>query len=366
MEAFDETYHVPGTHPEFMRFGNFVGWGRPQGKHSHIGYDAPKGLDENKAKLRLGAGADPRKSTAEMQVYTWEQVNTNTTKTLVDAAVRLVDELPEGTPADKVLKHWLDSARRDDAARGVIWPTVDPAACRQERHRLADFPEFSDRTRRQQHALLQRPALRLRPRQVHLRGRCTMSFIPKGKEPQTEWEYLPVDDPTMGQRAAAGLFQHGRRAAGHEERRFSADPCRTRSRRARSPACIATWPIHGHGRAAEAEVSGASTTGCVDSFPDLHLRVSTIKESRERTGLQALSHYVANCHYRERYSMKVNIGVFAHNSKDWERVQSGDFSRPPATPDYEFVQAGLALGDLAEPLGFDGIWAPEHQARLME
>ena len=24
MEAFDETYHVPGTHPEFMRFGNFA------------------------------------------------------------------------------------------------------------------------------------------------------------------------------------------------------------------------------------------------------------------------------------------------------------------------------------------------------
>ena len=59
--------------------------------------------------------------------------------------------------------------------------------------------------------------------------------------------------------------------------------------------------------------------------------------------------------------MKVNIGVFAHNAKDWERVQSGDFSHPPATPDWKFVQAGLALGDLAEPLGFDGIWAPEHQ-----
>ena len=55
--------------------------GETQGKHSHIGYDAPKGLDENKAKLRLGDGPDPRKSTAEMQVYTWEQVNTNTTKT---------------------------------------------------------------------------------------------------------------------------------------------------------------------------------------------------------------------------------------------------------------------------------------------
>jgi len=59
--------------------------------------------------------------------------------------------------------------------------------------------------------------------------------------------------------------------------------------------------------------------------------------------------------------MKVNIGAFAHNSKDWERVQSGDYSRSPATPDYEFVQRALALADLAEPLGFDGIWAPEHQ-----
>lgn len=59
--------------------------------------------------------------------------------------------------------------------------------------------------------------------------------------------------------------------------------------------------------------------------------------------------------------MKVNIGVFAHNSKDWERVQSGDYSRPAATPDWEFVQRAFALGDLAEPLGFDGIWAPEHQ-----
>jgi len=75
-----------------MKFGDFRGWARAQGKHSNIGYDAPKGLEENQAKLRLGAGADARISTAEMQVYTWEHVNTNTTKTLVDAALRLVDE----------------------------------------------------------------------------------------------------------------------------------------------------------------------------------------------------------------------------------------------------------------------------------
>ncbi|ETW24139.1 LLM class flavin-dependent oxidoreductase [Mycobacterium gastri] len=58
--------------------------------------------------------------------------------------------------------------------------------------------------------------------------------------------------------------------------------------------------------------------------------------------------------------MKVNIGLGAHNSHDWERVLAGDFGHPPTTPDWQCVQATLALGDLAEPLGFDGIWLPEH------
>lgn len=58
--------------------------------------------------------------------------------------------------------------------------------------------------------------------------------------------------------------------------------------------------------------------------------------------------------------MKVNLGFGAHNSHDWERVLANDFSQPPATPDWECVQATLAIADLAEPLGFDGIWMPEH------
>jgi alkanesulfonate monooxygenase SsuD/methylene tetrahydromethanopterin reductase-like flavin-dependent oxidoreductase (luciferase family) len=58
--------------------------------------------------------------------------------------------------------------------------------------------------------------------------------------------------------------------------------------------------------------------------------------------------------------MKVNLGFGAHNSHDWDRVLAGDFSHPPATPDWECVQGTLAIADLAEPLGFDGIWMPEH------
>ena len=197
MEAFAEIYHVEVTHPEFMAFGEFHGWARAQGLHSNIGYDAPKDLDENQAKLRLGAGADPRKSTAEMQVYTWEQVNTNTTRTLVDAALRLVDELPEGTPAPQVLKHWLESARRDDAARGVIWPTVDPQHTAKAGTAWQIFPNFQIG-----HAVNNMLCYSARP-YGYDPDKCyfevaVYELFPKGQEPQTEWEYTAKDDPKWG------------------------------------------------------------------------------------------------------------------------------------------------------------------------
>src|ERR1700677_1516125 len=84
MEAFNETYHVATTHPQFNKFGNFRGWAMAHGKHSNIGYDAPKDLEETKSKIRLGTGADPRVSTAEMQLYTLEETNATTAKTLVE------------------------------------------------------------------------------------------------------------------------------------------------------------------------------------------------------------------------------------------------------------------------------------------
>lgn len=58
--------------------------------------------------------------------------------------------------------------------------------------------------------------------------------------------------------------------------------------------------------------------------------------------------------------MKVNLGIASQNSADWERLIQGDFTSQPATADAAIVEQALALGDLAEPLGFDGIWVPEH------
>ncbi len=132
-----------------------------------------------------------------MQVYTWEQVNTNTTRTLVDAALRLVDELPEGASAPQVLRHWLDSARRDDAARGVIWPTVAPEHTAKAGTAWQIFPNFQIG-----HAVNNALCYSARP-YGYDPNKCIFEvavyeLFPKGGEPQTEWEYTPKDDAKWG------------------------------------------------------------------------------------------------------------------------------------------------------------------------
>jgi len=194
LEAFMETYHVPYTHPEFRAYGTFLGWSRAQGKHSNIGYDAPKGMEDNQAKLRVADGPDARISTIDLQNFTWENANTNTTRTLVDAAQRLIDELPEGTPPGEVLAHWLASARKDDADRGVIWPTVDPATVSQSGTAWQIFPNFQIG-----HALNNMLCYSARPYgddpdKCYFEA-AVFELFPEGEEPQTEWEYAPPDDP---------------------------------------------------------------------------------------------------------------------------------------------------------------------------
>jgi alkanesulfonate monooxygenase SsuD/methylene tetrahydromethanopterin reductase-like flavin-dependent oxidoreductase (luciferase family) len=60
--------------------------------------------------------------------------------------------------------------------------------------------------------------------------------------------------------------------------------------------------------------------------------------------------------------MKVNLGLGPQNSRDTERFHGGRFDEPMLDADWGIIEQTLALGDLAEPLGFDGIWAPEHFA----
>lgn len=197
MEAFCETYHVSTTHPEFMAFGQFRGWARNQGLHSNIGYDAPKGQEEDSGKLRLGAGEDPRLTTAEMQNFTWENANTNTTSTLVAVANRLKDELPEGTPPAEVSAYWIRTAREEDAARGVIWPTVDPQHTARAGTAWQIFPNFQIG-----HAVNNMLCYQARPYgtdpDMCIFEAAVYELYPGGQAPGTEWEYTePADWPPV-------------------------------------------------------------------------------------------------------------------------------------------------------------------------
>ena len=110
---------------------------------------------------------------------------------MVDAARRLKDELPEGTPATQVLTHWITSARRDDEARGVVWPTVDPAHVGKSGTAWQIFPNFQIG-----HAVNNMLCYSARP-YGNDPDKCIFEaavyqLYPSGEEPKTEWEYAPA------------------------------------------------------------------------------------------------------------------------------------------------------------------------------
>ena len=128
LEAFMEPYHVAGTHPQLLKYGNYYAYSKAYGLHGVSGFDERDPAlrkEGGTSNTRAGIGLDPRASIYQLARENYETVNrSSTTETLVNAAKRLVDELPEGTAANEVIRHWLASARADDAARGVIWPTI--------------------------------------------------------------------------------------------------------------------------------------------------------------------------------------------------------------------------------------------------
>jgi nitrite reductase/ring-hydroxylating ferredoxin subunit len=132
LEAFNESHHVNTTHPGLVQWGEMHRWwSKASGKHGWHGpaeMDAPgRGGAANRRDGAAPAEGDRRDSRKVVPAYLHELMNTvngSTTQTFIKAAERLVDELPAGTPEDKVLEHLTMSAMRDDEARGVIWPQL--------------------------------------------------------------------------------------------------------------------------------------------------------------------------------------------------------------------------------------------------
>jgi phenylpropionate dioxygenase-like ring-hydroxylating dioxygenase large terminal subunit len=206
LEAFMEPYHVAGTHPQLLKYGQYYAYSAAHGLHGVSGFDErdpSMKMKQSSTITRAGLGSDARVSTYELQKEVYTTVNNaSTTETLVNAAKRLVDELPEGTPPDQVIKHWLASARADDAARGVIWPTITPQQMADAGLAWHVFPNMS---------ILQGITFALCYRARPYGGdphKCIFeSFaierFPEGQEPKTNWVYA---EPT-GEKWGAVLAQ---------------------------------------------------------------------------------------------------------------------------------------------------------------
>jgi phenylpropionate dioxygenase-like ring-hydroxylating dioxygenase large terminal subunit len=147
LEAFMEPYHVSGTHSQLLKYGQFYAYSDAYGMHGVSGFDErdkSMQMSTSSSVTRVGIGADPRVSTYELIRENYETVNfAASTETLVNAAKRLVDELPEGTPPQDVIAHWMASAKADDAARGVEWPTIDPENMKEAGLAWHIFPNMS-------------------------------------------------------------------------------------------------------------------------------------------------------------------------------------------------------------------------------
>ncbi len=189
IEAFMEPYHVAGTHSQLLKYGQFYAYSKPYGLHGVSGFDErdpSMKMSQSGSVTRAGLG-DPRISTYELARENYETVNyAASTETLVNAARRLADELPEGTPAADVIKHWMASAKADDAARGVTWPEITPEQMSEAGLAWSFFPNQT---------VLQGVTFALcyrvrpygdDPNQCIFESYALERF-PEGEEPKTEW-----------------------------------------------------------------------------------------------------------------------------------------------------------------------------------
>lgn len=198
LEAFSESYHADTTHPQLARWGSTRYWSKAENHCGWHGVGAPRaglvrGGSEGFGGIRSSSDQDPRIVAAEQHNELMRTLNSCTSQTLVNAANRLAHELPPGTPAEEVGRHLMESAIRDDAARGVIWPNLDPAHVAAAGADWHIFPNS---------IILPGPTFalcyRARPNGYDPDSCIFEVYVieryPDGQEPRTEWEYQP--DPT--------------------------------------------------------------------------------------------------------------------------------------------------------------------------
>ena len=189
IEAFNEGYHVAGTHPQLTRFSPKPTYSAGHGDHGMFGSAAQEGVGGGTS--GAAGAADMRIGLAHSLNQLWDEVNATTTQTMVDVANKLVDELPEGTPTPEVYAHFMKRTIEEDAKQGVTWPQLDPAHVAASGNDWHIFPNT---------VIIHGPTFalcyRARPSRDYDPDSCifevyTLQKFPEGQEPKPENIYTP-------------------------------------------------------------------------------------------------------------------------------------------------------------------------------
>ena len=189
IEAFNEGYHVLGTHPQLTRFSAKPTYSEAHGIHGMFGSAARQGVGG--ATGGAAGAADMRIGLAHSLNQIWDEVNATTTQTMVDVANKLVDELPEGTSDLDVQMHFMKRTIEEDAKQGIVWPQIDPAHITASGTDWHIFPNT---------VIIHGPTFalcyRARPSKDYDPNSCifeayTLQRFPEGQEPKPDNVYTP-------------------------------------------------------------------------------------------------------------------------------------------------------------------------------
>lgn len=189
VEAFIEGYHAETTHPQTRQIANTSTGSSSEGLHGRLFQVGTAG-----GGIGTGVGEEAKVDIRTVPYIGLKQqkdtVWSLTTDTLVAAAEKLPEILPETATPQEVSIKLMETAYMMDAERGVEWPPVDPEHMAQVGINWHVFPNT---------VLLPNVTFclgfRMRPDGYNPDSSILEVFAleryPKGEEPETEWEHKP-------------------------------------------------------------------------------------------------------------------------------------------------------------------------------
>jgi len=195
LEAFNESHHAAISHPQLNKWGGMpFYWCRTAGKHAWHGPAISNGPGkpgaQNTEDTLAAPDQDPRVMLSESLHAIMEGVNSCTTDTMLQAADRLLEELPEGTPLDVVSTRFGEIAQAIDADRGFSWPTLNPKLLPETGHDWHVFPN-SVILQGITYALCYRARPNGRDPDSCIFETYVIERYGEGEEPKTEWVEVP-------------------------------------------------------------------------------------------------------------------------------------------------------------------------------